>query len=52
MPTCRVRCLGPGAEHFFDSRDKVRNRICPRCEAKANAAPPVLRDQPVSVRMD
>ncbi len=28
-----VRCLGPGQpEHFFWSRDKCKNRRCPKCE--------------------
>ena len=34
MPTERVRCLGPGDEHWFQSRDKVNNRRCPSCDEK------------------
>jgi hypothetical protein len=26
-----VRCLGPGEEHTFLSRDRTRERICPAC---------------------
>jgi len=29
-----VRCLGPGPEHRFLSRDPVNNRICERCRDK------------------
>lgn len=29
-----VRCLGPGPEHMFMSRDVCNNRICPECTAR------------------
>lgn len=28
----KVRCLGPGDEHYFMSRDKARVRICEKCK--------------------
>lgn len=31
-PLVAVRCLGPGAEHTFRTRDPAHNRRCPRCE--------------------
>lgn len=34
LGTTLVRCLGPGKDHFFKSRDKTRNRICESCEKK------------------
>ena len=31
----RVRCLGPlGPEHFFQSRDAARERVCERCRRR------------------
>lgn len=34
LPTPReVRCLGPGREHTFLSRDPARHRVCGRCTA-------------------
>lgn len=29
----RVRCLGPGEDHWFWSTDRVGKRTCPACEA-------------------
>ena len=33
-PRVRLRCIGPGAEHFFDSPDKRTVRMCDRCRRK------------------
>ncbi len=33
----RVRCLGPGPEHFFRSLDPTRVRICNRCQKRLAA---------------
>jgi len=30
----RVRCLGPGPEHTFQSDGTAGNRMCPACRAK------------------
>ena len=48
----KVRCLGPGAEHTFLSRDPVCERICQRCRDKLKDTPFVLRDKPLPVRVD
>ena len=31
-----VRCLGPGEEHTFLSRDKCKNRVCLACAKAMN----------------
>lgn len=31
----RVRCLGPGPEHFFVSSNRTHHRICGKCADKA-----------------
>lgn len=33
-PRVAVRCLGPGREHTFLSRDPATERVCPKCRAK------------------
>lgn len=43
----RVRCLGPGKEHEFLSRDKVTERVCSECRGKLDRFPLALRDRPV-----
>ncbi len=42
-PPVRVRCLGPGQEHFFLSSNKVLHRICDRCR---QYQPPAIRVVP------
>jgi hypothetical protein len=34
----RVRCLGSEREHYFNSPDRTRVRICNRCKARIDAA--------------
>ncbi len=47
-----VRCLGPGPEHVFLSRDVRNNRVCSRCRAKIEASNlSVLMEQKRNVRM-
>ncbi len=55
----QVRCLGPGPEHSFWSRDKCDNRICPKCARVINsegyaAFSPLFQRRPTrgSRRMD
>ena len=38
----RIRCLGPGpdldgAEHYFDSPNRLRVRLCPTCQNEIDA---------------
>ncbi len=35
--TVKVRCLGPGPEHTFFSRDKTTHRVCEPCREKMKA---------------
>lgn len=44
----RVRCLGPGPEHSFYSRDRVRERICYACREKLKTMPQSIRDFPAT----
>lgn len=30
----KVRCLGPGPEHYFVSKNPTCHRVCSTCEAK------------------
>lgn len=46
--TVTVRCLGPGPEHVFLSRDPRTNRICESCVRKMAAIGTTSRD-PISV---
>lgn len=36
VPTM-VRCLGPGPEHVFLSRDARNNRVCSKCRYKIDS---------------
>lgn len=40
----RVRCLGPGKEHSFMSRDRVRERVCEPCRKKMAGYGVMVRD--------
>lgn len=44
----RVRCLGPGPEHSFYSRDKTKERVCYACREKIRTMPLSIRDQPAT----
>lgn len=46
----RVRCLGPGKEHYFHSIDKARFRVCSKCRFEISkigpSARPHIRQRP------
>jgi len=48
----RVRCLGPGKEHTFASRDPKRERVCRACRDKLDNMGASVRDRPLPVRLD
>lgn len=48
----RVRCLGPGKEHGFMSRDRTTERVCKTCREKLANVGMALRDRPVPVRCE
>jgi len=39
----RVRCLGPGPEHYFDSEDRRKNRVCDACRVKMRNVSPLTK---------
>jgi len=48
----RVRCLGPGKEHTFQSRDRQSERVCKTCREKIASLGMSMRDRPVPVRLE
>jgi len=48
----RVRCLGPGKEHTFLSRDRTTERVCKACREKMESLGSAVRDRPLPVRLD
>lgn len=48
----RVRCLGPGKEHTFQSPDPKTHRICKTCRDKIANLGMAMRDKPLPVRLE
>lgn len=46
----KVRCLGPGKEHTFPSKDKTTERVCPACREKIANLGLSIRERPLPVR--
>lgn len=50
--TVLVRCLGPGKEHKFQSRDRTNERVCKACREKLMSVSTMVINRPMRVSIE